>query len=97
MWFFKSYFTALRVLSLKRQVATAPPGSPACWERVRRVKRTKSHDGYEYMGTWIWTDDTHFFEFVILKCPLLDNVEQFNTLQNESNDDSEESERPHGA
>ena len=78
--YFKHYFTALRVLWKKRQVATAPPGSIDSWERIRYSKPTVTENGYKFMGTWIWTDDKHFFEFVILKCPLLDNVEQFNIL-----------------
>lgn len=80
VWNFKHYFTALRVLWKMRQAATEPPLSPACWERIRTSKPIVSANGCKFMGTWIWTEEKTFFEFVILKCPLMDNVKQFNDL-----------------
>ncbi len=77
VWYFKHYFTALRVLWKLRQEVTAPPFSPTDWERIRTSKPTKTQNGCKFMGTWIWTAERNFYEYVILRCPLIDNVEQF--------------------
>lgn len=97
VWFFKHYFTALRILWKTRQVCTAPPHFPASWERIRTSKPIETENGSKFMGTWIWTADKHFYEFVILKCPLKDNVKHLNFWKDESNDDFDESKCPDGA
>lgn len=80
IWYFKHYFTALRVLCKLRQAVTAQPFSPADWERIRTSKPIKTQNGCKFMGTWIWTAEMNFYEYVIIKCPLLDSVEQFKNL-----------------
>lgn len=80
IWYFKHYFTALRILWMTRQVCTAIPHSPASWERIRKSKPIETQNGCKFMGTWIWTTDKQFYEFVIMKCPLMDNVEHLKSL-----------------
>lgn len=74
MWFFKHYFTALRLLCMTRKVYTALHHTPGCWERIRKSKPIVTENGSKFMGTWICTSDKNFDEFVILKCPLMDHV-----------------------